>query len=151
MSTASLPCRIELLDWTRAAPRAWPLRVLVFVQEQRVPEELEHDEWDARSLHALAIDADDRALGTGRLLPDGHVGRMAVAADARGRGIGSALLRALLDAARERGHAEAVLNAQVTAMPFYARHGFVADGEPFLEAGIEHRTMRRPLAATARR
>jgi predicted GNAT family N-acyltransferase len=144
-----LNCRIDLLDWSAAVTRAWPLRLAVFVREQQVPEELERDEWDALSLHALAIDAGGRAVGTGRLLPDGHIGRMAVAPEARGRGIGSALLRALIDEAARRGHAEAVLNAQVTAMPFYARHGFVARGEPFMEAGIEHRTMARSLAAIA--
>jgi len=147
--TTPLNCRIELLDWETARPRAWPLRLAVFVHEQRVPEELEHDEWDARSLHALASDERGRVLGTARLLPDGHIGRMAVAAAARGRGVGSVLLQSLLAAAARRGHTEVQLHAQVSAQPFYARHGFEAIGAPFMEAGIEHRTMRRPVKANA--
>lgn len=148
---APLTFRVELLDWQAAAPRAWPLRVAVFVHEQHVPEELEHDEWDERSVHAVASDSQGRTLGTGRLLPDGHIGRMAVDAAARGSGVGSALLRALIAEAVRRGHARAVLNAQVAAMPFYARHGFVASGTPFMEAGIEHQQMWLPLAPAAAR
>jgi predicted GNAT family N-acyltransferase len=137
--------RIELGGWTAVRSSAEPVRRKVFVEEQGVPEDLEIDESDAASLHALALDADGTALGTGRLLPDGHIGRMAVLKPARGRGIGAALLLALVDAARARGEREVVLSAQTQAIAFYERFGFVVEGDEFNDAGIAHRLMRRRL------
>ena len=107
-----------------------------------MPAEIELDDWDARCLHALARDAQGVAVGTGRLLPDGHIGRMAVLASARGGGVGTALLQSLMQAARERGHREAVLSAQTHAVAFYARLGYTAVGEVYEEAGIAHVDMR---------
>jgi len=106
---------------------------------------MEWDEFDAVCRHAIAEDASGAAIGCGRLLPDGHVGRLAVLAAWRGRGVGAALLLQLLELARVRGLSRAILNSQTHAMPFYARHGFVADGDEYLEAGIPHRTMTRGL------
>jgi predicted GNAT family N-acyltransferase len=134
--------RIELGDWAALRERAQPVRFVVFVEEQKVPAEMELDEHDAVSLHALAVDAAGTVLGTGRLLPDGHIGRMAVLRQARGAGVGSALLRALLRAARDRGEREVLLSAQTHAIPFYERFGFVVDGEEYDDAGIPHRWMR---------
>jgi predicted GNAT family N-acyltransferase len=134
--------RIELGDWAALRERAQPVRFAVFVEEQKVPAEMELDEHDAVSLHALAVDAAGTVLGTGRLLPDGHIGRMAVLRLARGAGVGSALLRALLQAARDRGDREVLLSAQTHAIPFYERFGFVVDGKEYDDAGIPHRQMR---------
>jgi predicted GNAT family N-acyltransferase len=133
--------RVELLDWDAARDRARPIRYQVFVLEQGVPVELEWDDADAVSLHALAFGAAGEVIGTGRLLPDGHVGRMAVLAPWRGRGVGAALLRALLDAARGRGMTRAVLHAQTQAAAFYGRFGFAPEGKEYLEAAIPHITM----------
>jgi predicted GNAT family N-acyltransferase len=134
---------IELGTWEQLRAEAEPIRRAVFVREQRVPAEIELDEWDARSLHALARDGAGRAIGTGRLLPDGHIGRMAVIAAARGRGVGTLLLRSLMQAARAAGHTGVVLSAQTHAVSFYRREGFVQEGEVYDEAGIPHLTMRR--------
>ena len=133
--------RVELLDWEAARPLAAPIRFAVFVEEQKVPEEAEIDERDPHCVHALAWSDDGRPLGTGRLLPDGHIGRMAVRAPWRGRGVGRAILDLLIGLARQRGDARVVLNAQTQAMPFYARAGFVPSGPEFDEAGIPHREM----------
>ena len=137
--------RIELLDWETARGAATPIRFAVFVEEQRVPAEIEMDEHDTLCVHALAFDAAGRAVGTGRLLPDGHLGRMAVLPDARNRGIGGMILERLVEQARQRGDAEVVLSAQVHAVNFYRRHGFAVEGEVYLEAGIRHQSMRRRL------
>lgn len=137
--------RIELGGWVALRSRAEPVRRTVFVDEQGVPEDMELDEFDPASLHALALDADGAVLGTGRLLPDGHIGRMAVLKPARGRGVGAALLLALVGAARARGECEVVLSAQTHAIPFYQRFGFVAEGDIYDDAGIAHRLMRRRL------
>lgn len=82
-------------------------------------------------------------LETGRLLPDGHIGRMAVRQCGRGQGVGLQILTALVQAARQRGDTQALLAAQLHAQLSYARHGFVEEGETFLDAGIAHRLMRR--------
>ncbi|ATE59906.1 GNAT family N-acetyltransferase [Thauera sinica] len=139
--------RIELMDWREAAPLAMPLRERVFVAEQGVPPELEMDEFDAVCRHAVARTAAGEAIATGRLLPDGHIGRMAVDAAWRKRGVGGDVLEALVAEAAALGMGEVVLNAQVHALAFYERHGFAAEGEVFMEAGIEHRAMRRRLSA----
>lgn len=133
--------RVRLTDWQRDRAALAGVRRAVFIDEQRVPENLEWDEVDPTCVHALAETPDGRAIGCGRLLPDGHIGRMAVVAPWRGRGVGDALLALLMRAACERGDARVILNAQVQAMPFYARHGFAPSGEPFDEAGIAHRVM----------
>lgn len=136
--------RIELLSWEDARTEASRIRFKVFVEEQGVPREIELDALDAQCVHALAFE-DGRPVGTGRLLPDGHIGRMAVLEEWRGRGIGSGILESLMRKARERGEVEVLLSAQVHAVPFYKQHGFEAMGEIYEEAGIPHRTMRRPL------
>jgi len=135
---------IELLPWERAVAHAVPIRFAVFVEEQGVPREIELDDLDAASLHAVAFE-NHVPVGTGRLLPDGHIGRMAVLKEYRGRGIGGRILAQLIDTARERGHREVVLSAQVHATAFYRMHGFVEEGAEYLDAGIPHRQMRRAL------
>jgi predicted GNAT family N-acyltransferase len=122
-----------------------PIRFEVFVREQRVPPEIELDATDAQCLHAVAFEK-DAAVATGRLLPDGHIGRMAVLKPWRGRGIGSAILETLVEAARRRGDREIVLSAQVQALEFYRGHGFRPQGAVYEEAGIAHQDMIRVLA-----
>lgn len=139
--------RIETGDWGRLKASAEVVRQVVFIEEQGVPAELEHDEFDASSLHALAVDAAGKVIGTGRLLPDGHIGRMAVLPAWRNRGVGAALLRCLLEAAGSRGMRRLVLNAQMRAIDFYARYGFMPEGEEFIEAGIAHLRMSLSLPA----
>lgn len=136
---------VRLTTWEDARDEASRIRFAVFVDEQHVPAEIELDAHDPQCVHALATDATGRVLGTGRLLPDGHVGRMAVSREARGRGVGGAILEALVEAARARGDREVVLNAQLQAAGFYRAHGFVEEGAEFDEAGIAHRAMRRVL------
>lgn len=132
---------VELGTWDALGTDALALRMEVFVREQGVPEELEPDANDPLSLHALVRDREGRAIATGRLLPDGHVGRMAVRRDWRGKGIGGVVLRRLIALARERGIAQALLHSQVVAQGFYASEGFRPVGEVFMEAGIPHRLM----------
>ena len=137
--------RVRRADWMRDRDHLRYVRETVFVHEQQVPLEMEWDEQDEACVHVLALDGDGAPIGTGRLLPDGHIGRMAVLPGWRGQGVGGALLTELVQIARERGFSEALLNAQVQAIAFYTRHGFAAEGPEFLEAGIPHQTMRRQL------
>ncbi|MEQ1582007.1 MAG: GNAT family N-acetyltransferase [Steroidobacteraceae bacterium] len=138
---------VHLADWDTLREHARAVRPAVFVVEQRVPVELEWDEMDAMSWHAVAYDADGAAVGTGRLLPDGHIGRMAVLKSARGAGVGGAILEGLMAKAAELGYRELILNSQTVAMPFYARFGFVPEGDEFMEAGIPHRVMRKKTSS----
>jgi predicted GNAT family N-acyltransferase len=135
--------RIELGDWPSMQADAYAVRYEVFVREQGVPEEIERDDQDSVSIHALAYGQDGQAVGTGRLLPDGHIGRMAVLQRMRGQGIGAQLLRALVLRGGEQGHRILVLHAQTHARAFYEAHGFAAYGPEFSEAGIAHIAMRR--------
>jgi predicted GNAT family N-acyltransferase len=136
--------QIEVLPWEQARGHAAPIRFAVFVEEQGVPLDVELDEMDEMSLHALAFH-NGNPVGTGRLLPDGHIGRMAVLKAWRGQGIGARILGRLMDEARARGDRDVVLSAQVGAIAFYRRYGFVEEGAEYMDAGIPHRQMRRSL------
>jgi len=140
---------VRRADWRNDGVALRAIRHTVFIVEQGVAEVLEWDDADAVSLHALAVDAKLNPIGCGRLLPDGHIGRMAVLEPWRGRGVGGDLLWFLIDAARNEGHGRVILNAQVRAIPFYERYGFIVTGAEFEEAGILHRVMERSLAITA--
>jgi predicted GNAT family N-acyltransferase len=137
--------RVELMPWAQAQAVAAPIRFAIFVGEQKVPPGIELDDMDEKSLHAIAYDEAGKAIGTGRLLPDGKVGRMAVIKEWRRRGVGADLLDALVGEARRRGLAEVKLSAQLQAAEFYRAHGFVAEGKVYEEAGILHQAMRRSL------
>lgn len=134
-------CSIEAAAWPDDREALRRVRETVFIDEQGVPPDMEWDAHDQTALHLLARDPQGRPIGTGRLLADGHIGRMAVLAEWRGRGVGTALLDALLQAARERGLPRVALNAQCSAVGFYERLGFVARGPVFDDAGIPHRHM----------
>lgn len=134
---------VEAGSWAQLAGAAGKLREAVFVIEQKVPRELEIDGRDPTCRHVVARGPDGTPIGTGRLLPDGHIGRMAVAAAWRGQGVGRALLERLLEEASLLGITELALNAQTTASDFYRRFGFIPDGAEFIEAGLPHQAMRR--------
>ena len=121
------------------------VRCAVFVDEQGVPESLELDDHDAGSHHILVCDRDDKPIGAGRIKPDGQIGRMAVLKAWRGQGVGSAILAALLEHARQQGYARVFLYAQASAVSFYERSGFETHGENFEVAGIQHRRMEKSL------
>lgn len=132
---------ILLMNWSDALPLARAVRERVFIEEQGVPRELEWDQWDECSDHAMALDGGSNAIGTARLLPNGRIGRMAVLRHWRGQGVGAALIEALLRLAGEKGMREVTLHAQTHAAGFYRRFGFNARGDEFLEACIPHQEM----------
>lgn len=136
--------------------QALALREIVFIEEQSVPESMERDEDDATAHHVLAFAA-GHAVGTGRLVvlaqpPDGEVGkwgrigRMAVLQAHRRSGVGSKLLDTLETEARKRSLDGIMLHAQLSAMDFYKRHGYVPNGAVFEEAGMPHLEMKRRLS-----
>lgn len=133
--------KLRFGDWTALSADAKIIRFEVFVEEQKVPAELEMDHMDAVCVHAVAYDVGGTPIGTGRLLPDGHIGRMAVRKGARGSGVGGALLQALMAQAKARGDRQVMLSSQTHAAPFYERHGFQLEGDEFFEAGIAHINM----------
>lgn len=114
------------------------VREQVFIVEQQVPVEEEWDELDPICQHVVAFDGNDHPIATGRLTPEGKIGRMAVMPDWRGHGIGAAIMAALLEWAEEIGWQRLALHAQTHAQGFYAGFGFQPQGERFMEAGIEH-------------
>ena len=135
--------------WNELGADAQQVRSQVFVQEQRIPVEIEWDEADGQALHAVACNRIGRPLATGRLLAHApgvaRIGRMAVDRTLRGTGFGRRVLEALEQAARARGERELLLHAQCSAEGFYARSGYRARGKPFDEAGIAHIEMHKAL------
>ena len=136
-------------NWNDLGRLAERLRMEVFVKEQGVPREIEIDEFDPICRHVVAVNRLGHPVATGRLVSDapgvGRIGRMAVAREMRGGALGRQVLDTLIQAARDRGDKEVVLHAQLHAQRFYARAGFVAEGEVYDEAGIDHITMRKVL------
>jgi predicted GNAT family N-acyltransferase len=132
---------VRPVNWTAARQQLHAVRRAVFVDEQRVPEELEWDDADEAAYHVLATAQDGTPIGTGRLKLDCHVGRMAVVKSWRRRHVGSAILELLLDLAAKEGCTHVKLHAQTHAVGFYARYGFSVAGDEFDEAGIPHRLM----------
>lgn len=132
--------KVETASWQADEAELVKLRTLVFVDEQNVPPSLEIDGLDPQCKHVKAI-VNDLTVGTGRLLPDGHIGRMCVHKDYRQYGIGSLLLKMLVEQAIKLKYPQIALNSQSDAIPFYEKHGFIVDSEEFMDAGIPHRRM----------
>jgi|SoiMethySBSTD1v2_1073268.scaffolds.fasta_scaffold276897_2 predicted GNAT family N-acyltransferase len=127
----------------QAKRRAFAIRMRVFVHEQRVPAEIELDDDDQHAIHFLAT-ISGRVVGTARVVMHGNnakIGRMAVLKKYRGKGIGAALLKRSITAARRRGAIKIFLHAQVPVIEFYEKMGFRCIGRVFDEAGIPHRKM----------
>lgn len=129
---------VRVTNWQDDVLALRTIRKIVFIREQRVPVELEWDEFDPHCLHLLALDSAGNPIGTARLLPGGVIGRMAVLKEWRGRDVGSTLLLRLLEEARKRQIQQVTLNAQLGATGFYIKFGFRIAGEEFMDAGIPH-------------
>ncbi|WP_318023303.1 GNAT family N-acetyltransferase [Paucibacter sp. B2R-40] len=145
----SVLAEVRVGSWAELGAEAGAIRQAVFVEEQKIPAEMEWDAADESCLHAVAFNQQGEALATGRLLPHvpgvAKIGRMAVSQAMRGGGVGRAVLDALMRAARAQGYREVLLHAQISAAGFYARAGFTQRGAVFEEAGIGHVEMVRTL------
>jgi len=126
----------------RYAAEIRAIRNKVFTDEQHFDAKVDFDGRDPSAVHVLAA-CEGRYVGTGRLLPDGHIGRLAVLSEYRGRGVGANMVQALVSEAEKAGLTRVFLGAQMHAVSFYERLGFVACGAPFTEAGVEHLPMER--------
>jgi predicted GNAT family N-acyltransferase len=123
---------------------AFALRREVFVWEQKVPEEEEHDEYDLTATHMVAV-AEGEVVGTLRLiaLPEHiKIGRVAVRQAFRGKGIARAMMLAAMAHARSQGQERFYLTAQSDKLGLYEKLGFVAYGPEFQDGGMPHRAMR---------
>jgi YbgC/YbaW family acyl-CoA thioester hydrolase len=142
--------QIKTGRWAELGDEARRIRTEVFLQEQRIPAEMEWDEGDAAAVHAVAYNRLGQAVATGRLSHQrpgiARIGRMAVHRALRGSGVGGQVLQALLNVAAARGDREVMLHAQRNAEDFYLGLGFAPRGEAFDEAGIAHIEMVRSLA-----
>lgn len=135
---------IRLADWDSEQQQLKHIRRMVFIEEQQVPESMEWDEFDSISTHYL-VTYEDAAIATARVKPDGQIGRMAVLAEFRRQGIGSRLLIFVLQNFRNHAATRLYLHAQVSAIPFYEKHGFTTCSSIFYEADIPHREMQRSI------
>lgn len=139
--------KVKRVETAAELSRCLALRRAVFIDEQHVPEDLELDEHDPVCTHFLATDG-DVDVGTARLKPtDGKAKaqRVAVKKTHRKSGVGRLLMQALEDEARRQGLKSVVLSSQVSAIPFYERLGYAAHGDVYVDAGIDHRDMRKAL------
>ena len=132
---------VRTADWNTDRQTLSEIRRKVFIEEQNVPEELEWDEFDEISQHILALDNSGNPIGTGRIKPDGQIGRMAVLKDWRNKGVGKSILDELLKIATQLNQHEIYLHAQLTAIEFYEKSGFRINSSEFMDAGIPHKTM----------
>ena len=133
-------------DWTTYHRQIMLIRRTVFIREQGVSEADEVDSMDYANHFVLALDIDSNPIGTARLMANGRVGRMAVLLPYRGRGVGNRMLLELLSIATEYRMQNLFLHAQVYAIPFYEKHGFLTSGPEYMEAGIDHREMHRAMS-----
>ena len=143
---------IKTGTWAEVGPDAAKVRLQVFVEEQKIPLEMEWDAADQTAVHAVAYNGLGQPIGTARLLDDSDdtpltakIGRMAVKRVLRGSNIGRELLSVLINTARQQGKSKVVLHAQRSAQNFYARSGFEVNGEPFDEVGIAHIEMTKTI------
>jgi len=128
---------LQLLDWANAKPLAKPIRTMVFIQEQQVAESEEWDNEDKSATHLVVI-KEGKTIATARLTKKGKIGRMAVLKAYRKLGIGSMMLVKLIDLATQQGQQQIYLWSQTHAQGFYKKHGFITQGDEFLDAGIPH-------------
>ena len=126
------------------SPHIRAIREAVFMQEQGVPVALEFDGLDKVALQLL-VAVDGQYVGTGRMLDDGHIGRIAILNAFRGQGLGAKVVQALVDEAARLGYPRVYLGAQTHAVDFYAKLGFTPYGEEFMDAGIPHLAMEQRL------
>jgi len=132
------PFTVSLVSWHDGEPLLKAIRTTVFIREQGVPEEMEWDEHDATCRHALALSLNGDAIGCGRMFSNGHIGRISVLPEWRGKMVGTAIMEALLNYANAHDYPQVDVDAQVQAQPFYQRFDFVERGEVFMDAGIPH-------------
>jgi len=145
MQTSDFTVRAAV--WQDDAAGLIYIRRCVFIEEQHVPESLEWDGLDETAVHVLAYEAtENTVIGTARLLPNGHIGRMAVLPSWRRKGVGSALLQTLLAYAQQKHLYKVFLHAQITAKGFYQHLGFTQHGDTFDDAGMVHCYMDKTLA-----
>lgn len=143
-----MPTRFSVneVNWQDAAGELSLVREKVFIAEQRVPKRIELDGRDCECLHVLARLEDDTIIGTGRMLPNGHIGHIAVLLPYRGLGVGKAVLEKLLDVARAHHQSMVYLDCELEAVPFYESQQFLPEGRVFMEAGVPHQRMVRGLS-----
>jgi len=143
----SNPFTVSLVSWHDGEPLLKSVREAVFVCEQGVPADLEWDGLDDGCRHALALSLQGKAIGCGRMLANGHIGRIAVLPAWRKQKVGTAIMEALLDYARAHDYRLVDVDAQTYAVPFYHSFEFVEQGDAFMDAGLPHIKMQLKLLA----
>lgn len=141
----SEPFTITVVNWQQEQQTLSAIRETVFIQEQSVPKELEWDGLDKTALHLLATTDNNEPIATARLLPDGHIGRVAVIKNWRNRGLGTTMMQEIIKQAKLLGYKQLELASQIQAIAFYERLGFESYGDEFMDAGIPHKNMRKTI------
>lgn len=133
----SNPFTVSLVCWHDGEPLLKSIREAVFIREQGIPAAVEWDGKDEGCRHALALSLQGDAIGCGRMLPDGHIGHIAVLPQWRKQKVGRAIVEALLDYARAHDYRQISVDAQPQYVTFYRSNGFVEQGEAFMNGGVQ--------------
>ena len=133
--------KVLQVTWKSHQTALMSVREMVFIKEQYVPVGLEWDGLDEVATHLLVLDASSQAIACARILPSGHIGRMAVLKDWRGLGIGRAVLTHAIAFCQAQGFNTIQLSAQKHALGFYKQAGFVVSSSEYMDAGIPHYDM----------
>ena len=137
--------KIKIVDYNNENEKIIrTIRDDVFIKEQGIDPKIEFDGLDSSAIHTL-IYINDKAIGTGRILSDGHIGRIAVLSEFRGQNIGSKIIHSLTDVAIKNDYKRVYLGSQKQAIDFYTKLGFTPFGKEFIEAGIVHLSMEKIL------
>ena len=134
----SNPFSVSLICWHDGEPLLKSVREAVFIHEQGISPELEWDGADEHCRHALVLSQQGEAIGCGRMLANGHIGRIAVSSKWRKQKVGTAIMEALLNYAHAHDYPQVDVDAQTHAIPFYRSFDFVDEGEVFMDAGLPH-------------
>ncbi|WP_177166848.1 GNAT family N-acetyltransferase [Allopseudospirillum japonicum] len=132
--------------WSQYQKYCTAIRHQVFVQEQKVPPELELDALDPHCEHYLLL-VNQKPVGTARISKEGKLGRLALLKPVRGHGLGRKLMQFIVARARQRGWPKITLAAQTTSLGFYQQLGFGIASETYIDAGLPHQDMVMTLAA----
>ncbi len=132
------PFTVSLIGWHDGEPLLKSIRETVFIRELGVPETTEWDGLDESCRQALALSLQGEAIGCGRMLPDGHIGHIAVLPQWRRQKAGTAIMEALLDYARAHDYPQVSVDVPSRYAPFYRSIGFAEQGEAFMAAGLPH-------------
>ena len=129
------------VDWGKEKHKLRKLREKVFVYEWRIPMENEFDQQDSIAFHVLVLDKNNQEVATGRITPQGEIGRIAVEPDYRGPEVYQTLINALLKIAQQHGLENVLVQCELEGVDYYQQQGFCPVGAVYMDSGVARQRM----------